>query len=137
VDQASASALASNSQFGGFNSRLGRQKSRLDRDGELGRKGLICLAVSGAKTALAGQNRKNSRYYVAPWQTEILALGIWGWGAAAHLAHALSCNAYMAECIRKAAAIGVERQLAAGRGVAIGDETAASPHGTKPRSSRP
>jgi hypothetical protein len=54
-----------------------------------------------------------------PWQTEIRAPGVWA-GAVPRIWRTLSCNAYMPymrECIGKAAAIGVERQLAAGRGV--------------------
>ena len=62
-----------------------------------------------------------------PWQTEILAPGIWA-GAVPRIWRTLSCNAYMPYMarmhVRKTAAIGVERQFAAGGGVMPGDETA-------------
>src|SRR5689334_7627846 len=62
-----------------------------------------------------------------PWQTEILAPGIWA-GAMPRIWRTLSCNAYipyMPELhVGKTAAIGVERQLAAGGGMALGDEGA-------------
>src|ERR1700756_4647345 len=49
-----------------------------------------------------------------PWQTEILASGIWG--DAAHLAHALLQRVHAVHArmhVGEAAAIGVERKLAA------------------------
>jgi len=58
-----------------------------------------------------------------PWQTEIRARGLGG-GNAAHLAHALLQCVHAGMHVRKPAAIGVERQLAAGSGVASGDEGA-------------
>ena len=75
-----------------------------------------------------------------PWQTEILATGIWA-GAVPRIWRTLSCDAYMpvhaGVHTGKAAAIGVERQLAAGSGVMPAIKAPASPRGTKPRSSRP
>jgi hypothetical protein len=62
-----------------------------------------------------------------PWKTEILAPGIWA-GAVLRIWRTLSCKAYMpvhaGMHVGEAAAIGVERQLAAGGGVAVGDEGA-------------
>jgi hypothetical protein len=60
-----------------------------------------------------------------PWQTEILAPGIWA-GAVPRIwrtlflqrVHAVHAGTHVGE----AAAIGVERQSAAGGGVALGDE---------------
>jgi hypothetical protein len=52
------------------------------------------------------------------WQTEILASGDLGGGGAAHLAHALLQRVHAVHAgmhIGEAAAVGVERQLAAGR----------------------
>jgi len=49
------------SRFDGFNSRLGENKFPFSRCRELTRNQLICLAVFGAKSALFGNNRKNSR----------------------------------------------------------------------------
>ena len=75
-----------------------------------------------------------------PWQTEIFAPGDLRRGDAAHLAHALLQGVHAVHAgmhVGEAAAIGVERQLAAGRGVALGDEGAGLPARQKPRSSRP
>ena len=50
-----------------------------------------------------------------------------GGGGAAHLAHALLQRVHAVHAgmhVREAAAIGVERQLPAGGGVALGDESA-------------
>src|SRR5215831_15392218 len=55
-------ANSRNSRFGGFNSRLGSKKFPFNLLRELARKALICPAVSSAKTAHAGQHRKNSRF---------------------------------------------------------------------------
>jgi hypothetical protein len=111
-------ALGSNSRFGGFNSRLSRQKFPFRQQREFPRKHLIYLAVSSTKVALTGRNRKNSRFYgnnrelcyggsfekmivpeaanmpPTPWQTEILAPGIWA-GAMPRIWRTLSCSAYM------------------------------------------
>jgi hypothetical protein len=66
-----------------------------------------------------------------------LGIGDLGGGGAAHLA-ALLQRIHARVHVRKAAAIGVERQFAAGGSVAPGDEgEPASPSGTKSRSSRP
>ena len=62
-----------------------------------------------------------------PWQTEILAPSTWAGGGAAHLAHALLQGVHAVHAgvhVGKTAAIGVERELAAGGGVALGDEGA-------------
>ncbi len=59
---------------------------------------------------------------------------------AAHLPHALLQRVHPVHAgvhIRQSAAIGVQRQRSARRGVAAGDERAASPFGRKPRSSSP
>jgi hypothetical protein len=57
-----------------------------------------------------------------PWQTEIRAPGIWA-GAVPRIWRTLSCKAvYTGMHVRKTAAISVERQFAAGSGVALGDE---------------
>ena len=60
-----------------------------------------------------------------PWQTEIVAPEICA-GAVPRIWRTLSCNAYMPYIagmhVGKPAAIGVERQFAAGGGVALGDE---------------
>src|ERR1700730_15816121 len=58
-----AVVLGSNSRFGGFNSRLGPNKFPFSRLRELARKGLTYLTVFGAKTAVFGDNRKNSRFH--------------------------------------------------------------------------
>jgi len=55
------SHFSRNSRLGEFNSRLGPNKFPGRRLRELAHKGLIYLAVSGAETALCGNNRKNSR----------------------------------------------------------------------------
>ena len=55
--------LRQNSRFGGFNSRLGANKFPFGRVRELPAKDLICLRVSGAKTALFGHDRENSRFH--------------------------------------------------------------------------
>src|SRR5262249_29801574 len=60
--------LNHNSRFGVFNSRLGANKFPFSRQRELAGKSLIWLAVSRAKTALFGQNRKNSRFYGNNWE---------------------------------------------------------------------
>ena len=63
-----------------------------------------------------------------PWQTEILAPGTWA-GAMPRIWRTLSCKrvhaVHAGMHVGEAAAIGVERQFAAGGGVALGDETAA------------
>jgi hypothetical protein len=56
-----ASHFSRNSRLGEFDSRLGPNKFPFGRLRELALKGLIYLAVPGAKTALFGNNRKNSR----------------------------------------------------------------------------
>jgi hypothetical protein len=55
--------LRHNSGFGVFNTRLGPNKFPFSRLRELPGKGLICLAVFGAKTALFENNRENSRFH--------------------------------------------------------------------------
>jgi hypothetical protein len=55
--------LPYNSRFGVFNSRLGPNKFPFPPRRELPGKGLICLTVPGADTALFGNNRKNSRFH--------------------------------------------------------------------------
>jgi hypothetical protein len=60
-----------------------------------------------------------------PWQTEILAPGIWAGAGAAHLTHVLLQWVHPIHAgmhVGKAAAIGVERQSAAGGGIALGNE---------------
>jgi hypothetical protein len=52
-----------------------------------------------------------------PWQTEIRASGIWAGAVPAHLAHALLQCVHAGMHVGEAAAIAVERQLAAGGGV--------------------
>src|SRR6516165_8921942 len=59
-----------------------------------------------------------------PWQTEILAPVIWAGGGAAHLAYTLLQCVHAVMHVGKAAAIGVEWQLAAGGSSALGDEDA-------------
>jgi hypothetical protein len=59
-----------------------------------------------------------------PWQTEIFGAANLGGGDAAHPAHAILQGVHAGMHIRKTAAIGVERQLAAGGGVALDDEGA-------------
>jgi hypothetical protein len=54
--------LGDNSRFGVFNSRLPGANSRLAPFRELAVKALIYLTVFAAKTAVIGENRKNSRY---------------------------------------------------------------------------
>ena len=61
-----------------------------------------------------------------PWQTEILAPGICA-GAIPHLKHALLQGVHAVHAgmhVGETAAIGVERQFAAGSGVALGDKGA-------------
>ncbi len=55
--------LRHHSRFGVFNSRLGADKFPFGRLRELVGKGLICLVVFGAETALMENNRKNSRVH--------------------------------------------------------------------------
>ena len=55
--------LRYNSRLGGFNSRLGPNKFPFGPLRELAGKGLICLAVFATRTALMGNNRKNSRLH--------------------------------------------------------------------------
>jgi len=55
--------LRYSSRFGVFNSRLGPNKFRFPPRRELAGKGLIYLAVFATKTALMGNNRKNSRLH--------------------------------------------------------------------------
>ena len=52
-----------NSRFGVFIPRLGRSNSPLNLPRELAGKGLIRLAVFATRTALMGNNRKNSRLH--------------------------------------------------------------------------
>jgi hypothetical protein len=114
-----------NSRFGGFNSRLAPQKFPFNLLRELAHMALIGLVVAVPKAPLSRRNRKNSRLYgnyresgyggsfdmmivpeaanmpPTPWQTEILAPGIWA-GAVPRIWRTLSCNAYMPympECI--------------------------------------
>src|SRR6266567_4932119 len=55
--------LRYNSRFAVLNSRLGLNKFPFSRQRELPGKGLICLALFGAETALFGHNRENSRFH--------------------------------------------------------------------------
>ena len=55
--------LRYNSRFGVFNSRLSRQKFPFLLLRELAAKSLIYLDVFVVKTALVGNNRKNSRFH--------------------------------------------------------------------------
>jgi hypothetical protein len=50
-----------NSLFGVFNSRLGAKKFPFSRPRELADKALILLAILRTKSALFGENRKNSQ----------------------------------------------------------------------------
>jgi len=52
-----------NSRFGGFNSRLAANKFPASGRRELSSKDLNCLAIFGARTALFGNNRQNSRFH--------------------------------------------------------------------------
>ena len=57
-----AVVTGSNSRFRGFDSRLGSNKFPFSRLRELARKVLTYLTVFGAKTAVLGENRENSRF---------------------------------------------------------------------------
>ena len=61
-----------------------------------------------------------------PWQTEILAPGIWAGASRASGARSSAMGTCRTSGMRvgEAAAIGVERQSAAGGGIALGDEMA-------------
>jgi len=107
-----------NARFGGFNSRLGPQEFPFNLLRELAHMALIGLVVAVRKRHLVGTIEKNpgstgitgnpghggsfdmmmvpeaANMPPTPWQTEILAPGIWA-GAVPRIWRTLSCRAYM------------------------------------------
>ena len=56
-----SAAVGDNSQFGVFNSLLGRRKFPACAARELAREGLICFTVFVARRGVCEENRRNSR----------------------------------------------------------------------------